>query len=260
MDGKELWEKASGISPDVFRNVFPPKILKNPSVGPEIIKGYFCSLLKRDGVTAPNPFLGCDSSATDSYDVPTTSFLNRLLKIILKADTSHVYSEGDLSKLYCYRTIYGDTRILKSGTIVRKVGSESRYVCLMPTCDCIRLEQEVVEFPFWELTPVAPSHRGHAHGAIISDERGRSKTVCVKGKIRKKMCFWKFRANNEVEFELVNGKYLLTEDTDSEPKTTFEWVAELKPLHAQRMAEYVSRQFSRVGVAESEWLRLQVDR
>ena len=255
-----LCEKANGIPPDIFRNVFPPKILKNPGIGPEIIKAYFCSLLKRDGATEPNPFVECDSHTRNGHDAPSTAFLNRLLKLILKADTSHMYSEGDLSKLYCYRTIYGDTRILKSGTIVRKVGSESRYVCLMPTCDCIRLEQEVVEFPFWELTPVDPSHRGHAHGAIISDERGRSKTVCVKGQIRKKMCFWKFRANNEVEFELVNGKYLLTEDTDSEPKTTFEWVAELKPLHAQRMAEYVSRQFSRVGVAESEWLRLQVDR
>ena len=255
-----LWEKASGISPDIFRNVFPPKILKDPSVGPEVIKKYFCSLLKRDGVTEPNPFLGCDASTTDSHDVPSTAFLNRLLKLIVKADASHVYTEGDLSKLYCYRTIYGDNRALKFGTIVRKVGTDNRYVCLMPTCDCIRLEQEVAEFPFWELTPVDPSHRGHAHGAIITDERGRSRAVCVKGKIRKKMYFWKFRANNEVLFERVNGKYLLAEETDSEPKTTFEWVAELKPLHAQRMAEYVSRQFSRVGLAESEWLRLQVDR
>ncbi len=255
-----LWEKASEIPPDIFRNVFPPKILKDPTVGPEIIKTYFCSLLKRDGATEPNPFLGCDSRTTDSHDVPSTAFLNKLVKLIVKADASHVYSEGDLSKLYCYRTIYGDTRILKSGTIVRKVGSNNQYVCLMPTCDCIRLEQEVVEFPFWELTPVDPSHRGHAHGAIISDERGRSRTVCVKGKIRKKMCFWKFRANDKVIFELVNGKHLLTEETDSETKTTFEWIAELKPLHAQRMAEYVSRQFSKVGLAESEWLRLQVDR
>ena len=41
---------------------------------------------------------------------------------------------------------------------------------------------------------------------------------------------------------------------------TFEWVAELKSAHIQRMAEFVSREFSRVGLAESEWLRLQVDR
>lgn len=84
--------------------------------------------------------------------------------------------------------------------------------------------------------------------------------MCVKGKIHKKMRFWKFHANGVVKFEMHDGKYVLFSATESETKTCFEWVAELKSLHAQRMAEYVSRQFSRVGLAESEWLRLQVDR
>ena len=39
-----------------------------------------------------------------------------------------------------------------------------------------------------------------------------------------------------------------------------EWIAELKPLHVQRMSEHVGREFSHVGLTESEWLRLQVDR
>ena len=39
-----------------------------------------------------------------------------------------------------------------------------------------------------------------------------------------------------------------------------EWVAELKPLHAQRVASYLGSEVSRVGLVESEWLRLFCDR
>ena len=35
----------------------------------------------------------------------------------------------------------------------------------------------------------------------------------------------------------------------------FEWIAELKDEHAQRIANDVSGSFARVGVSESEWVR-----
>lgn len=51
-------------------------------------------------------------------------------------------------------------------------------------------------------------------------------------------------------------KYINFEESSPNGKTKeYEWIAELKPFHAQRMAEYVSREFSRVGLTESEWLR-----
>lgn len=34
-----------------------------------------------------------------------------------------------------------------------------------------------------------------------------------------------------------------------------EWVAQLKPGHAQRVAHDIGQSFSRVGVVEVEWLR-----
>ena len=255
-----FYEKADKVPPDKFRNVFPPAILTNGRAEPEEIKSYFCNLLKRGDPSFPNPFVECKPHEEGRTEIPSIAFLNRLLKLVKKVDESRAYSEGALSQLFSCRTVYGNTRVLKFGTIVREIGSERRYVCLMPSCDCVRLEPEVTEFPFWELTPVDPYHRGHAHGAIVTDDHGRSRTVCVKGKIHKKMRFWKFHANGVVKFQMHDGKYVLFSATGSETKTCFEWVAELKALHAQRMAEYVSRQFSRVGLAESEWLRLQVDR
>lgn len=35
------------------------------------------------------------------------------------------------------------------------------------------------------------------------------------------------------------------------------WVAQLKPAHAQRVAESIGRELTRVGLDESEWLRLR---
>lgn len=37
-------------------------------------------------------------------------------------------------------------------------------------------------------------------------------------------------------------------------------MAELKPLHAQRVAAYLGSEASRIGLLESEWLRLLCDR
>ncbi len=38
---------------------------------------------------------------------------------------------------------------------------------------------------------------------------------------------------------------------------TYEWVADLKEMHAQRIVNNYCAQLSRVGLNESEWLRLQ---
>jgi hypothetical protein len=38
--------------------------------------------------------------------------------------------------------------------------------------------------------------------------------------------------------------------------TSYRWIAELKPAHAQRVANLFASTFSRVGLDESEWGRL----
>jgi hypothetical protein len=43
-------------------------------------------------------------------------------------------------------------------------------------------------------------------------------------------------------------------------KRTIEWVGQLKPLHAHRIAHEITDALSRVGVSEAEWLRLICDR
>lgn len=43
-------------------------------------------------------------------------------------------------------------------------------------------------------------------------------------------------------------------------KRTIEWLGQLKPLHAHRIAHEITDSLSRVGVSEAEWLRLLCDR
>jgi hypothetical protein len=43
-------------------------------------------------------------------------------------------------------------------------------------------------------------------------------------------------------------------------ETNFQWVAELRTEHAQRIANMLAGKISRVGLNESEWLRLNAKR
>jgi len=39
-------------------------------------------------------------------------------------------------------------------------------------------------------------------------------------------------------------------------ETEYEWIAQLKPSHAQRIANTIGQQLSRVGLTEAEWARI----
>jgi hypothetical protein len=39
-----------------------------------------------------------------------------------------------------------------------------------------------------------------------------------------------------------------------------EWIAQLKPAHAQRIAQDIGNSFSRIGLIEAEWLRIKSER
>jgi hypothetical protein len=58
--------------------------------------------------------------------------------------------------------------------------------------------------------------------------------------------------NERVIAEPENTSYLF-KSTDS---TAYRWIADLKPSHAQRIANNFAHTFSRVGLIESEWHRL----
>lgn len=213
-------------------------------------------------------FKDCKESKSFTPKRRLTQLLGKL--VARKSNQTGTYKFGALTALFCCRTNYAESKILRFGTVVKELLPEGRnghyYICLMPLCDSIRLTDHVTKedgsteavnyrFPFWQLTEVSDDIQGRNHGLVLKGEDGEFHPYCATGKIRDNFSHFEFNSQDSVVPFDVNGVVKTVGATH-----TFEWVAELKSAHIQRMAEFVSREFSRVGLTESEWLRLQVDR
>lgn len=255
-----LAEKVESFNPDVFNVLAADKELVDSDATPESIKSFIVDLLRNIRVPASRPFLDYKDADCNLRRV-NKKLLSRLRDLVVLTAGNEEYQAGDLSKLFCQRTIYGTNRVLKFGTVVKQVGvSDVYYLCVMPLCDCGRLHKAKVNFPFWKLYNAAKHNDGKANGVIVRDEDGQEKILCVKGKIKSNLSLHTFKANDEVRFVEEDKHFVVEESLPGGKTKKYEWVAELKPLHAQRMSEHVGREFSHVGLTESEWLRLQVDR
>ena len=255
-----LAEKVELFKPDLFNDLAADKELVDSDLTPAVLKSFVVDLLRNIRVPASRPFLDYKGGDCSLRRV-NKKLLSRLRDLVVRAAGSEKYQAGDLSKLFCQRTIYGANRILKFGTVVKQLGgSDVYYLCVMPLCDCGRLHKAKVNFPFWKLYNAAKHNEGKANGIIVQGEDGQERILCVKGKIKSNLSLHAFRADDVVRF-VEKDKHFVVEESLSNGKTKeYEWIAELKPLHVQRMSEHVGREFSHVGLTESEWLRLQVDR
>ncbi|MCO5081393.1 MAG: response regulator receiver domain [Rhizobiaceae bacterium] len=164
-----------------------------------------------------------------------------------------------LASLYNTRTQYGTRRDLCFGTIIRTVTEqEAEYsVCLMPLCDSIRLDStagKTFRFPFWRLQTGAV--KGSKGIVVELPETGDYLELHSYGKPRDRMWIGEFEASDTrtVAASREDGRYLYRR---KDQEVTLEWIAQLKPGHAQRIAHDIGSAFSRVGVLEAEWLRWQ---
>ena len=175
-------------------------------------------------------------------------------------------SEKCLAALFSVRTRYFKSKhpALSFGTIVRYTHNEGEdeaivyALCLMPICDSIRLKhgaQKQTSFPFWTLkNKVEKNVRGR--GIVVLTKENTYLDLMASGKPRDMLWLDKFRAD-------ISGTVVASYEDESfwfqGDKTRLEWVAQLKPAHAQRIAHDIGQSFSRVGVVEAEWLRLLAD-
>ncbi len=151
----------------------------------------------------------------------------------------------ELSALMSQRTYYGNHRYLSLGTILREVDGDQRYLlCLQPTCDSVRLDK-VSTFIFCQLKMATGSKATHVVG------KGKDFTDLVYKPEVESCLTLKFKPSkgavvaHDLEFK------------DHPDNQRYQWVAQLKTKHAQRAAEEFARVLSRVGLTESEWLRLK---
>jgi hypothetical protein len=215
-------------------------------------------------LTAPDGGVNVDEIRQQLKEgaVPINNKKNNVNLATLERYNGMVGSNGNsssekLSLLFNNRTQYLQVSPrLKFGTVVkhRKIDTEDDWeysICLMPICDSRNRKQSdaSMNFPFWRLNDVLSKTN---LAAFVIEVNGSTKRLSVGGKIREKLWLGNMKLNDgwarstpgALSFEDINKV------------SEIHWVAQLKPLHAQRIALHVGSEASRVGVTESEWLRL----
>jgi hypothetical protein len=153
--------------------------------------------------------------------------------------------------LLAIRTQYQiNHRDLAFGAIVLKRNSQEYSVCIMPLCDCLRLKNTTA-FPFWRL-----STTGKGNPVIVQRDNGKLlKLIFENG--RPSVYMWMATFTPDETRGIVTATRISSgEYTFKAGEIEFEWIAQLKPSHAQRIANTIGQQLSRVGLTEAEWARV----
>ncbi len=174
-------------------------------------------------------------------------------------DKGKTLAKERLAALYASRTQYGNERTLEFGTIVRyaPAAAPPEYaICLMPLCDCVRLKQaDWYQFPFWKLRV---DNKGASAKGLVVELPAKAGFVELysMGKPRDQLWLEEFQTAAKMVMAEQSGDGFVFKGKSKE----VEWIAQLKPSHAQRIAQDIGTSFSRIGVLEAEWLRLKADR
>ncbi len=124
------------------------------------------------------------------------------------------------------------------------------WICLQPKCDSVRIGERR-SFP---IVPMTQVQKSKCDFEIVVRHRDCWILLRVP-RMPAEINMFTFKPDddsmNKVTASSIEALWKIT----STEGTTFEWVAELKDEHAQRIANEFASSFSRVGVSESEWVR-----
>jgi hypothetical protein len=171
----------------------------------------------------------------------------------LSTDSNGNFCHEKLSSLMSQRIAYENaSRALHLGVILREVEGNRRYMlCLQPVCDSVRINGKTRTFIFCFLD-VPDAGKSFTH-AVVDLSRNLIRLAYIP------------KVSNCYVTNFMTGADTVCAAKDNERgyifedagKIKYEWIAELKTEHAQRAAEDFGRTLSRVGLTESEWLRLK---
>ena len=132
--------------------------------------------------------------------------------------------------------------ILTLGTVIKS--ADMYYVCIQQRCDSVRIKEER-RFLF------LPLEKKGEYPLIVNNEL---KLFTNKSSFAiKTMKFKPKEGATIIQASKKDDKYVFY----SSYGETCEWVVDLKEMQAQRIVNNYCAQLSRVGLNESEWLRLQ---
>ncbi len=128
------------------------------------------------------------------------------------------------------------------------------YVCLQPLCDAVHLK-EARSFPLLPLTIRANMDK---FSLVVRTRDGRDMKFLPKTSPYE-VSMVSFAPTTGADFVRGTREADGFRFQDVEGRS-FEWLGEMRPSAAQRVAHQLSSQFGRVGLDEFEWLRLNASR
>ena len=157
--------------------------------------------------------------------------------------------QEQLGALMSQRLMYETSeRSLHLGVIMKELDGEQRYLlCLQPLCDSVRLDETGNAFLFCELRE---RKQGERFSHCVVAPNGEILRLEYKP-TTKSMWVSSFRHARAARKE--DGRFVFSDICSKE----LQWIAELKTEHAQHAAELFGNQVSRVGLTQSEWVRLK---
>ena len=165
------------------------------------------------------------------------------------SDANHRFSH-----LMASRTFYGGKqKTLKLGAIVYDQEDNRYLLCIQPVCDSVRLQGDTV-FVFVQLTIIdSNSNKSISHVVFNREDEIVELLYQPKSYLCSTIIFAPDEKTQQVitKSEKSGEAYFI--DNGSKKYT---WIAQLRTSHAQRAVEKLARELSRVGLTESEWLRL----
>lgn len=151
---------------------------------------------------------------------------------------------------------------LSLGSVLKEEKSDKYWLCIQQRCDCVRIkDDEERRFLFLPLKEVKKTEKftfiGIENNILIrlslDDKTYNVRTIKFKS-----------TQNGKVISSKIPGKYIFTpvyspEHSSYDPKIdgNFIWIMDIKDSHAQRIANDFAAKLARVGLDESEWLRLK---
>jgi len=147
---------------------------------------------------------------------------------------------------------------LTLGTIIKKIPEdENEYlVCIQPRCDCIRIKDPSRSFPFLPFKIIKEQDKKFE--MVVEEEKQYIRLLRINNPYALKMVTFNPDVKNLIAAKKKGdkGKFYF-QDTK---KREYEWIGELKSEHALRVANEFAANLSRIGLNESEWLRLWKDK
>jgi hypothetical protein len=134
------------------------------------------------------------------------------------------------------------------GTILKNNDDNTYWLCLQPRCDCVRIETNRA-FPFLFL-----KSSNQKFSLVVFDNNGYIRLLpSYKPYALRLFTFsTKPEYHGEIVADIEASSYFFVDDNNQQ----YKWLGELKSEHAQRIANEFAANLSRVGLDESEWLRL----